>query len=52
WSPLFDIDAPRMDGRDELNMPFDSLDQFLMKNDESEMLEKLYDECLQLIDGV
>ncbi|GJU50993.1 hypothetical protein Tco_1220548 [Tanacetum coccineum] len=52
WSPLFEIDAPRMDGRDELNMPFDSLDQFLMKNDESEILEKLYDECLQLIDGV
>ncbi|GJX57734.1 homeodomain-like protein [Tanacetum coccineum] len=39
WSPLFEIDAPRMDGRDELNMPFDSLDQFLMKNDESEILE-------------
>ncbi|PWA93583.1 homeodomain-like protein [Artemisia annua] len=52
WSPLFEIDGTSsMDGRGEFDKPFDGLD-FLMKNDESEMLEKLYDECLQLIDGV
>ncbi|PWA60274.1 homeodomain-like protein [Artemisia annua] len=52
WSPLFEIDGTSsMDSHGEFDKPFDGLD-FLMKNDESEMLEKLYDECLQLIDGV
>ncbi|KAI3693706.1 hypothetical protein L1987_76656 [Smallanthus sonchifolius] len=50
WSPLFEMDgASSMDGHDQLDMPLDGLDLLMMKHDESEMLEKLYDECLLLI---
>ncbi|XP_071693937.1 uncharacterized protein [Rutidosis leptorrhynchoides] len=55
WSPLFEIDdgALSINGQDDISsfeMPLDGLDLLMMKHDESKMLEKLYDECLQLIE--
>ncbi|KAJ0565183.1 putative transcription factor MYB-HB-like family [Helianthus annuus] len=44
WSPLLD-----MDGASSMDMTLDGLDFMMMKHDDSEMLEKLYDECLLLI---
>ncbi|XP_076895879.1 uncharacterized protein LOC143548659 [Bidens hawaiensis] len=50
WSPLLDMDgASSMDDRFELDMTLDGLDMLMMQHDDSEMLEKLYDECLLLI---
>nr|WHU31423.1 R2R3-MYB transcription factor [Echinacea purpurea] len=50
WSPLLEIDgASSMDGQYELDMALDGLDLLMMKHDDNEMLEKLYDECLLLI---
>nr|XP_043638944.1 transcription factor MYB8-like isoform X2 [Erigeron canadensis]XP_043638945.1 transcription factor MYB8-like isoform X3 [Erigeron canadensis] len=49
WSTLFEMD----DGSSSvMDCDFDKLDLLLMKHDESEMLEKLYDECLQLLEDV
>nr|AJE68930.1 MYB transcription factor 1 [Carthamus tinctorius] len=45
WPEVFEIDGAS--SFDDLNM--DGLDLMMLKDDESEMLEKLYDECWHLI---
>ncbi|KAD5316830.1 hypothetical protein R6Q59_032055 [Mikania micrantha] len=51
WSPLMEMDgASSMDGRFELELPLDDgLDLMMMKHDDAQMLEKLYDDCWSLI---
>ncbi|KAI7752826.1 hypothetical protein M8C21_010906 [Ambrosia artemisiifolia] len=45
WSPLLEIDG----GSSMDMMALDGLDSLMMEHDDNEMLEKLYDECLLLI---
>ncbi|KAI3727776.1 hypothetical protein L6452_16396 [Arctium lappa] len=45
WPEVFDMEGAS--SFDELNM--DSFDLMMLKDDENEMLEKLYDECLNLL---
>ncbi|XP_071702186.1 uncharacterized protein [Rutidosis leptorrhynchoides] len=51
FTPLFEIeDIGSMDGQDYNELAFDACDLFMSKDDESEMLEKLYSEYLNLLE--
>lgn len=57
WMPLFEMqDGARMYGHDDnLDIPLDDLDLLMLKDEESNMLKRLYDDCLHLLedeDGV
>lgn len=49
WSPLFEMEGGATSMDELLDMPLDDLDMMMMNHDETEMLQKLYDECLHLI---
>ncbi|KAL4570629.1 hypothetical protein LXL04_026288 [Taraxacum kok-saghyz] len=53
WAPLLEMDGgARMDGHDDLDIRFDGFDFLALEDEESNMLEKLYDECLHLLQDV
>ncbi|KAI3501463.1 hypothetical protein L1887_29332 [Cichorium endivia] len=56
WTPLFEMDvAGSMNVQDNPDLPLDGCDLLMSNDDESEMLEKLYSEYLNLLedgDGV
>ncbi|KAI3693708.1 hypothetical protein L1987_76658 [Smallanthus sonchifolius] len=51
WAPLFEIEAcsGTMNSHDNKDLPFDGCDLYMSNDDESEMLEKLYCEYMNLL---
>ncbi|CAH1415404.1 unnamed protein product [Lactuca virosa] len=52
WAPLLEMEGTgaRMDGQHDLDIQFDGFDLLMFKDEESNMLEKLYDECLHFLE--